>query len=110
MPSLMEAARLCMGIPQKVPTYSFGLTGMRVIGYTYVDPDGASCWQPGRNVWLNAGVHDVEGNPLRPDYFATRSAESWMEDYWMPFAKRFQSTIQQLSPNMLIFAEGRYYT
>lgn len=106
-PTFLESARACMGMTTRVKKFSFGLMGIRAKGTTTIRPEGASCWLPGRNVWLNEGVHDEHGNALLPEYFSTDGdADAWMQRFWLPFAERFSGAIRKVVPDAIIFAEG----
>jgi hypothetical protein len=108
MPNFVESVRLCMGKTVRVSVYGMGLLGMRKTGTTVIDPKGASCWQRGKNVWLNEELHDLEGNLLvEPSFFrAGDDPQAWMNTHWKPFAKKFMLVIREIAPRAIMFAEG----
>ncbi len=112
-PAPFQAMLLGEGLPQDVPVWKLGLTGLRRAGKAHVDPGGVRAWGTGRPcIWRQHGVweFDASGTPrlLRPDYFTCVNGRpvDFYGDYFAPFARRYAAAIREADPRAVIFIEG----
>ena len=109
-PTPYQSMLLGSGIPQEVPVYRVGVTGLRVSGTHRVNTAGARLWREGTEcIWRRHGVWDISpaGEPrlLRPVYFASVDgrAVDFGRDFYRPFANAFARAIRACHPRTVIF-------
>jgi len=99
------------GFSRTVPVYRQTLLGLRLVGRSLLNPDGARAWLPGSTCpWLRCGVWtDRDGVPLllRPDYFAVAGGRrvSFGNDFLRPLLARVGREIRAVHPEALLFLE-----
>ncbi|KAF9425352.1 hypothetical protein BGZ76_003300 [Entomortierella beljakovae] len=75
--------------------------------------------KPGECIWAQHGVWSIEdGKLLQQDYFSIGPSKdsvsnnepiNWVNDHWLPFAKRVTDVIRNVHPTALIFLEPPVY-
>jgi hypothetical protein len=113
-PTPLQAFALGSGIPQRVATYEFGMTGFRKSGMKLVNAHKRSAWLPGHDcIWRAHGVWEIDESDtprvLAPDYFTQTDGHpaEFNRDFYLPFARRFASAVREHMPNAIIFLEGQ---
>ena len=105
---------LLAGSGFRVDNLAFYRAPMTFTNSLTLNPNSISAWlTPEHDIWRNEGLWEVDGdgNPrlLRPDYFGSKpdgSKIDFMNDYMVPFYKRFATAIRaEMGPDCVIFAE-----
>jgi len=112
-PTPYQSMLLGAGYSLEVDVLERRLTGIKRIGTQRVNPAGLRAWLDGYDcIWQQHGVWDVDagGGPvlLQPEYFSKIGERSvdFIEDYFLPFARRFTESIQVAHPGATVFVEG----
>jgi len=112
-PTPFQTMALGGGFSQEVEVWDVGFRGPRRRKAQEVNPDDLRAWLDGRDgVWRENGVWDVDadGRPrlLRPLHFAQVDGRGvdFIDDYLVPFARRYARGIRAVDSEALIFVEG----
>ncbi len=111
-PTPFQGMLLGAGFPQDVPFWELKTVSVKQTGTYKVNPDGKRAWLEGQEcIWKQNGVWDIDasGSPrlLRPDHFAQVNGQpvDFIQDYYLPFAKRYEAALRQVHPEAAIFIE-----
>lgn len=117
MPTPFQGMMAAAGHPVEVGEYEFAVTGPREVRRVQLNPSRLLAWKDAESdIWRKAGVwgYDSGNQPvlLQPDYFVKRNgrAVDFPEDYFKPFALRFQQAIHAIDSSWLIFNEAALFT
>jgi Glycoside hydrolase family 5 C-terminal domain/Cellulase (glycosyl hydrolase family 5) len=97
----------------EVGRYKFELTGPKELEKVKLNLNKISVWKnPAQDIWQQAGVwgYEVEKKPvvLKNDYFKIRNGHrvDFSEDYFKPFALKYQEAIHSIDSSWVIFTEA----
>lgn len=117
MPTPFQGMVAGAGHAVEVGEYEFAVTGPREVRRVQLNPSRLLAWKDaGSDIWRKAGVwgYDAANQPvlLKPDYFVNRNgrAVNFSEDYFKPFALRYQQAIHAVDSSWLIFNEAALFT
>jgi len=112
LPTPFQSMLLGAGFSQDVPFWELKTVSIKQTGTHKVNPDGRRAWLEGHEcIWKQNGVWDLDtnGSPrlLQPNYFAQVDGRSvdFVQDYYLPFAKRYTTAIREIRPEAIIFVE-----
>lgn len=87
----------------------------RKAGTKMMNSERVTSWLDGKGcIWKRHGVWDVDPTTgalraLKPDYFhihpVTGTKINFLNDFYLPFARRYASAIQSVNPKLLVFVE-----
>ncbi len=112
LPTPFQGMLLGDGFSQDVPIWELKTISIKQTGTHRVNPDGRRAWLEGHEcIWRKNGVWDVDtdGNPrlLQADHFAQVDGRpvDFLQDYFLPFAKRYATAMREIHPEAMIFLE-----
>ncbi len=112
-PTPYQAMLLGDGYSLEIEELKRGVFKIRQVGSVRINPGGMRAWSEGHAcIWRQNGVWDIDssGSPvlLRPDYFSIRAGRpvDFTQDYFLPFAHRYDQAIQAAHPGAIVFVEG----
>ncbi|KAI9098286.1 glycoside hydrolase superfamily [Phlyctochytrium arcticum] len=110
-PTPFQGMLLGEGFPCEVEVWEVSSFGPRKQKTTALDPGGVKAWSAnlGGCIWARHGVWDrATCKLLRPQYFTTKSdgtAVDFLQDFWIPFVKKFTTGLRDVHPQAIMFLE-----
>ena len=111
-PSIIQAMGLGSGLSQNIEIWGFGLRGLKLKHFDTFNKQKFSAWQENTPpVWQDNGVWQNKNGKieiLRHKHFSEIAGRkiNFYSDYYIPFAQRFISAVEDYQPESIFFLEG----
>ncbi len=111
-PSVLQAMGLGAGLSQNIEVWELGLTGLRLKHVDEFNTKNRSAWHASKlDIWQQNGVWkrtNHQAKLLKPQHFSHIKGKKihFYRDFYLPFARRFMTSIQAAHANTSFFVEG----